>query len=73
MGSYRMGKRMNKDNFETDYATKLEESETKFNLLLEQFRSVLKERDRYKKACIKLKQEKLLDYTEDECNTVRYK
>jgi hypothetical protein len=73
MGSYRMGKRMNKDNFETDYATKLEESETKFNLLLEQFRRVLKERDRYKKACIKLKREKLLDYTEDECNTVRYK
>jgi hypothetical protein len=64
---------MNKDNFETDYATKLEESETKFNLLLEQFRRVLKERDRYKKACIKLKREKLLDYTEDECNTVRYK
>jgi hypothetical protein len=64
---------MNKDNFETDYVTKLEESETKFNLLLEQFRRVLKERDRYKKACIKLKREKLLDYTEDECNTVRYK
>ena len=55
---------------EQDYLTKLDELEQSLSLLQEAYLKVVKERDRYKKSCAKLKREKGLDYTEEEYETV---